>query len=348
MFNAVLAIMRKDILAWTRRPLYFFASVLMAVLILVCVGNTISGANDMPFGLYDPAGISELSKHLTQSGRFRVKVYDDLEAAKSDLARENIVALANVDQDPLEDSVQILTAGNNPLVDDQISMGLLSVLTQKAKELSIPLHSAALFKVDFGLKDYITAGLTAYLCYVLASMNLGFSWIYEWMEKTYRQIVLAPMGLDAAIVAKTLTVTVEASLVLWMALCLTSPLSGFTLGNNFPALVGATLLSVFTFTCIALLFACFLRTIRIYTMTVSILGVALMFVSGIITPIKAMPFWEQKLASVMPLYYASDLTKAAMLGIPCEASRDVIVLLAYAFICLFVSRMVLARNRASL
>ncbi|MBK7746494.1 MAG: ABC transporter permease [Candidatus Obscuribacter sp.] len=244
--------------------------------------------------------------------------------------------------------MQILTAGNNPLVDDQISMGLLSVLTQRAKELSIPLHSAALYQVNFGLRDYIIAGLTAYLCYVLASMNLGFSWIYEWMEKTYRQIVLAPMGLDAAIIAKTITVTMEASTVLWLALSLTSPLAGFKIGNNFLGLVGATLLSVFTFSCIALVFACFLRTIRVYTMTISILGVALMFVSGIITPIKAMPYWEQQLASSMPLYYASDLTKAAMLGIPCDYGRDIVVLLSFAFGSLIVSRFVLARSKASL
>lgn len=38
-------------------------------------------------------------------------------------------------------------------------------------------------------------------------MNVGFSWIDEWMERTYRQIVFAPGGLNAAIVAKTLTVT---------------------------------------------------------------------------------------------------------------------------------------------
>ena len=348
MLKAILAIMSKDILAWTRRPLYFFASVLMAVLILVCVGNTISGVNEMPFGLYDPAGISELSKHLTETGRFKVQVFDDLDKGKHELANENIVALANVSQDPLEDSVQILTAGNNPLVDDQISMGLLSVLTQRAKELSIPLHSAALYQVNFGLRDYIIAGLTAYLCYVLASMNLGFSWIYEWMEKTYRQIVLAPMGLDAAIIAKTITVTMEASTVLWLALSLTSPLAGFKIGNNFLGLVGATLLSVFTFSCIALVFACFLRTIRVYTMTISILGVALMFVSGIITPIKAMPYWEQQLASSMPLYYASDLTKAAMLGIPCDYGRDIVVLLSFAFGSLIVSRFVLARSKASL
>lgn len=346
--NAILAIVRKDILSWTRRPLYFLASVLMAVLVLVCVGNTISGANDMPFGLYDPAGISELSRHLTETGRFRVRVYEDLEKGKSDLAHEKIVALANVSQDPLEDSVQILTAGNNPLIDDQISMGLLSVLTQRAKELSLPLSSAALYQVNFGLKDYITAGLTAYLCYVLASMNLGFSWIYEWMEKTYRQIVLAPHGLDAVIVAKTLTVTMEASVVLWLALCLTSPLTGFTLGTNYLGLIGVTLLSVFTFACIGLTFACLLRTIRIYTMTVSILGVALMFVSGIITPVKALPYWEQKIACSMPLYYASDLTKAVMLGIPCDYVRDVLVLLCFALSCLCISRGLLGRGRASL
>ena len=120
MFKSVIAIIRKDLLQWTRRPLYFFASVLMAVLILVCVGNTISGATHMPFGLYDPAEMSGLSKHLSDTNRFEVKIYQDLEKAKADLAHKKIVALANVSQDPLEDSVQILTCGNNPLIDDQI------------------------------------------------------------------------------------------------------------------------------------------------------------------------------------------------------------------------------------
>lgn len=100
----------------------------LAILILVCVGNTISGADDMPFGLYDPAGISELSKHFTDTKRFRVRIYDDLEKAKGDLAREKIVALANVSQDPLEIRYKF-SGGNNPLIDDQIAMGLLAVLT---------------------------------------------------------------------------------------------------------------------------------------------------------------------------------------------------------------------------
>jgi ABC-type uncharacterized transport system permease subunit len=72
-----------------------------------------------------------------------------------------------------------------------------------------------------------------------------------------------------------------------------------------------------------------------------------MFVSGIITPIKAMPSWEQKLAMIMPLYYACDLTKGAMLGIPCQVVRDVLVLLSFAFISLLISRTVLARSQAS-
>ncbi len=44
-------------------------------------------------------------------------------------------------------------------------------------------------------------------------------------------------------------------------------------------------------------------------MTVSILGVALMFVSGIIVPLEAIPPWEQLIARCMPLYYAADAFK---------------------------------------
>ena len=170
--HAILAIIGKDILQWTRRPLYFFASVLLAILIIVCVGSTISGADDMPFGLYDPAGISDLSKDLTATRRFKVALYQDLNKAKADLEKEKIVALANVSQDPLEDSVEILTVGNNPLIDQQISSGLLAVLTSGSGELNLPIHSKSLVPVDFGSRDYISAGLIAYLCYVLASMNL--------------------------------------------------------------------------------------------------------------------------------------------------------------------------------
>jgi len=298
--------------------------------------------------LYDPAGISELSKHLTESKRFHVQQYEDLEAAKSDLAHHVIVALANVSQDPLEDSVQILTEGHNPLVDSQISMGLLSVLTQKAKELSLPLHTAALFPVRFTLRDYVTPGLAAYMCYVLASMNLGFSWIYEWMERTYRQIILAPNGLRAAIIAKTLTVTVEASVVLWMALCIKHLMVGFTLGNNFPGLVGSTLISMFTFTCIGLGAACLLRTIRIYTMTVSITGVALMFVSGVVMPTEAMPDWEQTLAHALPMYYSADMFKGVMLNIPADYTRDVLVLTTWAAVGLTFASVLLHKRKAAL
>jgi ABC-2 type transport system permease protein len=298
--------------------------------------------------LYDPAQISQLDKHFSESKKFIVHSYDDLEQAKKDLVHGKIVALASVSQDALDDNVQILTEGHNPLVDQQISMGVLSVLSQKATELHLPIHSAALFPVAFSLRDYITPGLAAYLCYVLAGMNLGFSWIYEWMEKTYRQIVLAPNGLRAAIVAKTLTVTIEASIVLWLALCLTSPFVGFTMGTNYLGLVLCTLLATLTFTCIGLGAAVLLKTIRIYTMTISIAGVALMFVSGIIIPVEAMPPWEQTCALALPMYYAADIFKGVILGTPADYFKDSVILLVWACSGLVVASTLLNRRKAAL
>jgi ABC-type multidrug transport system permease subunit len=346
--KSILAIINKDILQWTRRPLYFFASVLLAVLIMTCVGNTLSGATDMPFGLYDPASVSKLPEQLKKSGRFRIFNYDNLIEAKKDLTNGKIVALAQVSQDPLEDSVLILTEGHNPLVNDQISMALLDSLTGKSSTLDLPLHTASLFPVNLSLRDFITPGLAAYLCYVLASMNLGFSWIYEWMEKTYRQIILAPHGLRSAIIAKTFTVTIEASVVLWLALSLTAPTIGFTIGGNFPGLVLCTLGSMLSFTCIALAAACLLRTIRIYTMTVSIFGVALMFVSGVIIPVEAMPAWEQWGAKFFPMYYSADAFKGVMLGSPSHYGQDAMVLFAWAVVALVFASTVLHRRKAAL
>jgi hypothetical protein len=344
----ILSIMRKDILQWTRRPLYFIASTLLAILIISVVGNTISGANDMPFGLYDPASVSELSKRLTQARRFRVVSYDDLDKAKADLLLNKIIALANVSQDPLEDTVQILTDGHNPMIDNQMAMGLLAALTSKSSSLSLPIHTDTIFPCNISLRDFVTPGLAAYLCYVLASMNLGFSWIYEWMEKTYRQIILAPDGLRSVIIAKTLTVILEASLVLWLALAATSTMFGFALGNNLLGIISYTLLTTFSFTCIGLAAACLLKTIRIYTMTVSIFGVALMFMSGIMIPVEAMPAWEQCCARLFPMYYSADAFKGVMLDLPAHYSRDVMVLLAWACLGLIISTILLRNRKAQL
>ncbi|HEY9788618.1 MAG TPA: ABC transporter permease [Candidatus Obscuribacterales bacterium] len=346
--DQILAIMRKDFLLWVRRPAYLIASTILGVLIIAIVGDTISGARHIPFGLYDPAGISDLSQKLTASDRFTVLKYDDLQAGKRDLSAAKIVALAEVSQDPLEDTVTIWTEGHNPLIDDQISMGLLNVLTQEGAAISLPLHTASLFSVKYDLRDYITPGLAAYLTYVLASMNLGFSWIYEWMERTYRQLVLAPHGLRAAIIAKTVTVTIQSSMVLWLSIAITAPLVGYIVGKNFIGLALVTILSVFCFTSIGLCFACILRTIRVYTMTVSILGVALMFVSGIIVPIEAMPPWEYQLARALPLYYAADAFKGVFLSIPADYARDFLVLSGWAVVGLSVASLLLVKRKAAL
>lgn len=346
--NAVLAIIRKDLVLWARRPLYFFSSTLLAVLIIVFVGDTISGVAQMPFGLHDPSNASDLEKQLDDSKKFKVIRYSDLDDAKKDLTKGKIVALANVDQDLLEDSVQILTEGYNPLVDEQISMGLLNVLSQRSGALSIPINTGTLFPVNFSLRDYVTPGLVAYLCYVLACMNLGFSWIYEWMEKTYRQIILTPNGLRSAIIAKTFTVTIEASLVVWIALAITAPVVNFQLGHNLPGLVGVTLVSMFCFTCMGLGVASLLRTIRIYTMTISIFGVAVMFVSGIMVPVDGMPAWEQCFARSFPMYYAADAFKGVMLSMPANYLLDVIVLLSWALGGLVVAVQLLKYRQAAL
>jgi len=344
----ILAIISKDLLQWTRRPLYFISSILLAILIISIVGNTFSGANNIPFGIYDPASISDLAKQMAKSKRFKVYNYQDRTKAKEDLVQGKIVALADVAQDPLEDSVQIITEGHNPLIDDQIAMGLLASLTDPSSTFSAQLRTTSLYPVKISLRDFITPGLAAYLCYVLAAMNLGFSWIYEWMERTYRQIILAPHGLRAAIISKTLTVTLEASIVLWLALLATAPAVGFTLGHNFIGLILTTLLSTFCFTCLGLGAACLLKTIRIYTMTVSIAGVALMFVSGIIVPIEVMPAWEQTQAKILPLYYATDAFRGVMVGVPANYLADAGVLLSWSLVGLIFATILLHRQRASL
>jgi len=148
----ILAIIKKH-LQWTRRPLYFISSILLGVLIITCVGNTLAGAENMPFGLYDPAGVSDLGKIYREIKKIQGYLYDDLDKAKGDLARGRIVALANVSQDPLEDSVQILTKdtifGRRSNFD-----GLVEGSHVLGKRTALPLHSATLFRAIFTARLY--------------------------------------------------------------------------------------------------------------------------------------------------------------------------------------------------
>lgn len=343
--HQVVAIILKDVTQWTRRPLYFISSTLLAVLILLAVGSTISGSEHIVLGLYDPDHVSQLSSKLLNSKRFIVKEYGKIDQGKRDLASGNIAVLVSVHQDVLEDRVVVWTEGRNLLIEQQSAMGLFNVLTRSSDGLALPLKSASLFPATFSLRDYVTPGLVAYLCYVIACMNIGFAWIYEWMEKTYKHIILAPYGLRSAILAKTITVTLEASLVLWLALLITCPLGGFTIGNNLAGLAITTVLSMFCFTCVGLAVACFLRTIRIYTMFISICGVAIMFLSGIIVPVEGMPKWEQLTALFLPMYYSADAFKGVMLGTPAQYTRDLLVLMAWAVVALATSSNVLSRQK---
>src|SRR5262249_27382290 len=123
---------------------------------------------------------------------------------------------------------------------------------------------------------------------------------------------------------------------------------GFTVGHNLAGLMAFTLLSMFCYTCLGLGAACVLKTIRIYTMCVSILGVALMFVSGIIIPVEAMPLWEQIGARSLPLYYSADAFRGVMLGTPADYAGDAFILFAWGCAGMIVAAILLNKRRATL
>lgn len=83
-------------------------------------------------------------------------------------------------------------------------------------------------------------------------------------------------------------------------------------------------------------------------MTISIFGVAVMFVSGIMVPVDGMPAWEQCFARSFPMYYAADAFKGVMLNIPANYGLDVLVLLAWAAGGLIVAVQLLKLRQATL
>ena len=83
-------------------------------------------------------------------------------------------------------------------------------------------------------------------------------------------------------------------------------------------------------------------------MVISIVGVALMFASGIIVPLEAMPAWEQYCAKVLPMYYAADAFKGVMLATPADYWRDIGMLVCWAIVGLSIATVLLHRQKAAL
>lgn len=81
-------------------------------------------------------------------------------------------------------------------------------------------------------------------------------------------------------------------------------------------------------------------------MTISIAGVALMFVSGVVVPVEGMPLWEQYFAKAFPMYYAADAFKGVMLSVPADYGRDAMVLLAWAACTLTFAVITLKQRQA--
>jgi ABC-type multidrug transport system permease subunit len=83
-------------------------------------------------------------------------------------------------------------------------------------------------------------------------------------------------------------------------------------------------------------------------MTISIVGVALMFVSGVVMPVEAMPIWEQVCAKTLPMFYAADAFKGVLLGTPAAYLRDSLILTAWAVAGLILATAILNQRKAAL
>jgi ABC-type multidrug transport system permease subunit len=83
-------------------------------------------------------------------------------------------------------------------------------------------------------------------------------------------------------------------------------------------------------------------------MTISIVGVALMFVSGIVMPVEAMPQWEQVCAKLLPMFYAADAFKGVILGTPAAYIRDSLILSSWAVAGLVLATIILSQRKAAL
>lgn len=319
---------------WWRAPKHILVSVALSIAFLVLANRVLV----VRLGRHVSVGVHTRSQNVAlnaerQFNAFDVTTvrYDTLEQGRDDLARGAIIGLMSVPEDDPR-AIRVIFSGRNPLVDRELASVLLnvasSVSTNSTRRAHIIMENNR-YTPDV-MTTHMTAGLIPFLLLALASVNFGLFWLCDYEKGTLYTLLALPVRRGALIAGRLAgsVVVILGTFVLTVWVC--RMIVPWEIGAQPVLWWLAVGLQAITMCGMFFALATVCRQYAVYSDAGLILAFVLMFVSGALTPVAAMPPWARVLGACTPTYYAVRLMRAVMTGTETPLPRDALALVLWA------------------
>jgi len=343
--RAALAIARKDLAIWLRRPVAIFTTVTPSLLYVLVVYYVSVAVGTPPIAVVTGARgapTQRLVGALRDSGGFKAEVVGARQARSDlhDLSVAGIVWLpAALDRDvAAHDQVAVRAEFNNlnaDIVGDLRRSLALSVRDFSAASGATPVvrvtehdtHAAGVSLAEFRMIPGLVLILT-----IVGIVNAALATCQEFEQGTFDELALAPVPTSGIVVGKVLggwLTTVFVGACMWVAgvgAGLLHPHGPYWLaGISMSLLVGLAAASI------GVTIGALLRQFQLASSTSIVVSLYLFFLAGGVSVLAFLPVWLQDVTRFDPLYYAiQSLQRASLDGSAHDFLRDALIMTSLA------------------
>ncbi len=366
MLRSIWAIAAKDLAVWVRSPAVLAVTVLPSLVLVLVLGLQSVAVGSMPVAVVNAdahgAAAAAMERAALSYSGFRPQVMT-APAARRAMRSLRVAAVLTI---PAGFSAD-LAAGRQAALDwrvrnfnadtaDDLRRGLPDVVMAFLRSGAAgpdPVHIGVaetdLHPRDVSLVAFEMVGVLAMLILQAGLVNAGLAAVREWQTGSVKELLLSPVPRIGVVLGKVVAGVVAADLVGGLVIAVAA--AGGVIGVPGPggallALAAATLLAV-SASALGVALAAALR-VQERVIAVSInLSFYLFFLGGGIVAPAYLPAWLRGVARVIPVTYAVDALRGALLyGAAPAAGRDLAVLGAFAAAALAVGVPALRRGLA--
>lgn len=188
-------------------------------------------------------------------------------------------------------------------------------ITQQFSELYNSIMTRLFGSSNLDYFSYMTIGMLAVMAF-FAGMSGGMSLTWDRRTGYLNKLLVAPIRRESIVLSKMISASIRSMIQALLLFLIAIPL-GLKLN---PAGVGLILLSLLSLLLLGLSMSSLMIMITIRTkrqetqmMVMNLINLPLMFASNVLYPKAIMPAWLQKIASVNPLTYTSNILRGSLL-----------------------------------
>jgi ABC-type multidrug transport system permease subunit len=262
-----------------------------------------------------------LLKSLSASGQLVVLNFQNRTIAENSMKNGNAYAVVVIPQGYANNielhrqtSVDLLLDDSNPFFAREIYDAFNSAISQAANNISpqpIVFSSSFEYGTGFGLVGYVVPGMVA-MTAMFASSFQSMSVVFERAFGQFDRIRATPASSSSVILGYVIAGS-TIGMIQAMAIVAFSHFVFQALVLNVGAVVVVVLLTAFTFTGFGFALAGVARDPREATMIFQLVNGGMVLLSGVFFPIEVLPTVFRIVGSILPLAFAVNILRAAMI-----------------------------------